>query len=188
MTAGHPQRRRIMLVAAAAAGAGAAWLWRSGGLPATYPRGSPQGVEIGALPAGKLLTLEWQNLPVWVLRRSPADLAALAAHEPALIDPASQQSVQPAACRNPHRSLRADIFVAVGLCTHQGCTPALAGDSGFLCPCHASRYDLAGRVFKGGPASANLVIPAYRFEADNRLLLGAEVRASQAPGAIAGPQ
>lgn len=76
--------------------------------------------------------------------------------------------------RNKHRSLRPEIFVGVGLCTHQGCTPALLGDNGFLCPCHASRYDLAGRVFKAGLATTNLVIPAYRFETDHRLLLGVD--------------
>ena len=120
------------------------------------------------------MTLEWQGLPVWLLRRSAAEIEALAAFEAALTDPDSRDSVQPSACRNRHRSLRPEIFVAIGLCTHQGCTPALTRAGGFLCPCHSSRYDLAGRVFKAGPAPANLVIPAYRYEAGERLLLGVD--------------
>lgn len=171
----NKQRRRIMLAAGASAVAGgAAMVLRPSGVIIPHPHGSPLQVELGDLPQGRLRTVEWQGKPVWVLRRSPADLAALAAQEPLLADPDSLQSLQPQACRNRHRSLRAEIFVAIGLCTHQGCTPALQGGSGFLCPCHASKYDLAGRVFKVGPASANLVIPAYRFESENSLLLGVD--------------
>jgi ubiquinol-cytochrome c reductase iron-sulfur subunit len=147
-------------------------LLRSG--QASYPQGSPLVVELADLPYGKLRTVAWKGLPVWVLRRTPAEVAALATHEAALLDPKSLASAQPPGCENHHRSLRPELFVAIGLCTHQGCTPALSGDSGFLCPCHASRYDLAGRVFRAGPATANLVIPAHRFEGENRLLLGAE--------------
>jgi ubiquinol-cytochrome c reductase iron-sulfur subunit len=116
------------------------------------------------------MTVEWQGKPVWVLRRSPAQLEALATRNELLADPESKESLQPAYTRNTHRSLRPETFVAIGLCTHQGCTPALNGDH-FLCPCHTSKYDLAGRVFKVGPALANLVIPAYRFEGE-KLILG----------------
>lgn len=115
-----------------------------------------------------------EGKPIWVLRRSAASITALAAHEAVLTAPDSQHSLQPAACRNRHRSLRPEIFVAIGLWTHQGCVPALRGDSGFLCPCHVSRYDIAGRVFKTGPATANLVIPAYHFKSDSRMLLGVD--------------
>ena len=168
------QRRRIMLAAGATAVvAGTALVLRPSGLM-SYPHGSPLAIEFGHLPQGKLLTVEWQGKPVWVLRRSAASITALAAHEAVLTDPDSQHSLQPAACRNRHRSLRPEIFVAIGLCTHQGCVPALRGDAGFLCPCHVSRFDLAGRVFKAGPASANLVVPAYHFESDSRLLLGVD--------------
>ena len=170
----HNQRRRIMLAAGTTAVvAGTALALFQSGLTA-YPQGSPLAIEIGHLPPGKLLTIEWQDKPVWVLRRSAASIAALGARETELIDPDSQHSGQPAACRNRHRSLRADVFVAIGLCTHQGCVPTLRGDAGFLCPCHVSRFDLAGRVFKAGPASANLVIPAYHFESDTRLLIGVD--------------
>jgi ubiquinol-cytochrome c reductase iron-sulfur subunit len=169
------QRRRIMLAAGASAVAGgAAMVLRPSGVIIPHPHGTPLLVELDDLPAGKLRTVEWQGKPVWVLRRSEADIAALAGHEALLADPDSQWSLQPSACRNRQRALRPEIFVAIGLCTHQGCTPALLGEGGFLCPCHASKYDLAGRVFKVGPATANLVIPAYRFESENALLLGVD--------------
>lgn len=169
------QRRRIVLAAGASAvAAGAVMVLRPSGVIIPHPHGSPLAVALDDLPAGKLRTVEWQGKPVWVLRRSAADIAALAAREALLADPDSLQSLQPPACRNRHRSLRPEIFVAVGLCTHQGCTPALLGSDGFLCPCHTSKYDLAGRVFKVGPATANLVIPAYRFDGDERLLIGVD--------------
>jgi ubiquinol-cytochrome c reductase iron-sulfur subunit len=118
--------------------------------------------------------MDWQNKPVWILRRTQAEVAALAQHDALLTDPQSAQSHQPPACRSTHRSLRADIFIAVGVCTHLGCTPALQPGIGFLCPCHASRYDLAGRVFNQGPAPANLTIPAYHFASETRLVIGAD--------------
>jgi ubiquinol-cytochrome c reductase iron-sulfur subunit len=99
-------------------------------------------------------------------------MATLERNEAELTDPHSEKSVQPPACRNSNRSIRPDVFVAIGLCTHQGCVPALQSGKGFVCPCHASRYDLAGRVFKSGPALANLVIPAYHFADENRLVVG----------------
>ena len=169
----NKQRRRIMLAAGASAVAGgAAMVLNPNSVIIAHPHGSPLAVELGDLPTGKLRTVEWQGKPVWILRRSAADISSLALQENLLADPDSLQSLQPPACRNRHRSLRPEILVAIGLCTHQGCTPALLGADGFLCPCHASKYDLAGRVFKVGPAMANLVIPAYRFDGNDRLLLG----------------
>lgn len=171
----NKQRRRIMLAAGASAVVGgAAMVLRPDGVVIPHPHGSPLTVELSNLPEGKLRTVEWQGQPVWILRRSAADIAALPAHEEGLADPESLQSLQPHACRNRHRSLRPGIFVAIGLCTHQGCSPALLGSEGFLCPCHTSKYDLAGRVFKVGPATANLVIPAYRFDGEDRLILGVD--------------
>jgi ubiquinol-cytochrome c reductase iron-sulfur subunit len=168
------QRRRVIWLAGAGAAAlGAAAVWRASNT-LSYPKGSPLAVDLTELPEGKLLTLVWQGKPVWVLRRSKTDIAALANQQAGLIDPDSLQSAQPVNCRNSHRSIVKDIFVALGICTHQGCTPVLQASVGFVCPCHASRYDLAGRVFKAGPAPANLVIPAYRFESENHLLLGVE--------------
>jgi len=168
------KRRGLLLGASAGAAATAIGLtnWWQTGQADGVPRGAPVAVDLQDLPTGKLLTLNWQDKPVWVLRRSPTELAALAGHEALLTDADSQHSVQPPACRNRHRSLKPDIFVAVGLCTHLGCTPQLRGADGFTCPCHASHYDLAGRVFRVGPAPANLVIPAYHFASDNRLMIG----------------
>lgn len=140
------------------------------------PSGEPMTVDVAALPPGKLLVLEWHGRTVWVLRRTAEELAALAERESELIDPASAHSLQPEGCRNRHRSLRPDVFVAIGQCTHQGCPPQLRTGLGahgeFLCPCHTSRYDLAGRVFRVGPAPANLVIPEYRLDGDHRVVIG----------------
>ncbi len=169
------QRRALMLAGLGAAAAATAatsvriWPW-TGAKP--YPEGDPLPVDLSALPEGQLLTLSWQDKPVWVLRRSAADLATLPQHEGELTDAQSKESVQPAACCNAHRALKPEIFVAVGLCTHQGCTPYLNPGKGFICPCHGSRYDLAGRVFDEGPAPANLLIPAYRFASAQQLIIG----------------
>ena len=140
------------------------------------PAGHPLPLDIGGLAPGRLLTVEWKGRAVWILRRSADEIAGLAGYESELSDPASEQSLQPESCRNPHRSQRPEIFVAIGQCTHQGCPPALrtvaGGRSEFLCPCHTSKFDLAGRVFRVGPAPANLVIPEYRFAGDGRLVIG----------------
>ena len=166
------QRRRIVLAAGASAVAGAtALVWKLRGGNASYPEGPELSLELGSLAQGKLLTVDWRGLPVWVLRRSQEQVAALSGHEEQLADPNSDLSQQPPSCRNSIRSQRAEFLVAIGLCTHQGCTPALVS-GGFLCPCHASKYDLAGRVFKAGPATANLVIPAHQFLSGNTLVLG----------------
>jgi ubiquinol-cytochrome c reductase iron-sulfur subunit len=164
-------RRGLLVAGLGAAAAGVVGVWRVG-TSGSYPQGAPLSVDLTTLAADQLRTVNWQNRPVWILRRSPAELDALAAHEALLRDAQSQHSVQPPDCSNQYRSLKPEIFVAMGVCTHQGCTPALQSGKGFLCPCHASRYDLAGRVFKEGPAPANLVIPAYHFAAESHLLLG----------------
>ena len=175
--AADPARRRLHLVVgicALGAGLGVARYLAEGPQP---PSGNPLPVDFGDLPAGRLRSVEWNGRTAWVLRRSPEEIAALADRESELIDPDSQHSLQPEGCRNRHRSLRPELFVAVGQCTHQGCPPQLRTESGvhgeFLCPCHASKYDLAGRVFRGGPAPANLVIPVYRLAGDSRVVIGA---------------
>jgi ubiquinol-cytochrome c reductase iron-sulfur subunit len=167
------QRRRIVIAAGACAvGGGTLFLTQQRNAAKDWPHGTPLGVDLSGISEGGLRTIEWQGKPVWVLRRSPTAIATLNDRKDELLsDPGSLQSTQPPACRNPLRSLRPDLFVAIGLCTHQGCAPALNGDH-FLCPCHTSKYDLAGRVFKVGPAQANLVIPAYRFDGENRLIIG----------------
>lgn len=140
------------------------------------PAGHPLPVDVGDLVPGKLRSVEWNGRTVWLLRRSADEIAALAGYEGELTDPDSAHSLQPEACRNPHRSLRPELFVAIGQCTHQGCPPVLRSGAGnrseFLCPCHTSKFDLAGRVFRMGPAPANLVIPEYRLEGDSRVVIG----------------
>ena len=171
-----PERRRLYVMGglcALGAGIGLAKYLTSQPQP---PAGNPVAVEFGDLPPGKLRTVDWNGRTVWILRRSADDIAALAGYESELTDPASAHSLQSAACRNPHRSLRPEVFVAIGQCTHQGCPPALRSGVGnrgeFLCPCHTSKFDLAGRVFRMGPAPANLVIPEYRLEGDSRVIIG----------------
>jgi ubiquinol-cytochrome c reductase iron-sulfur subunit len=145
--------------------------------------GAPVEVDIGGLAPGELRTVEWRGKPVWLLRRTDAMVRALQAADSHLADPLSRRSVQPPSCANATRSERPDLFVAIGVCTHLGCSPRLVLDDpalraelqapgGFLCPCHGSRFDLAGRVVKNVPAPTNLDIPDYRFTADTRLRIG----------------
>lgn len=172
----NPERRRLYLVAglcALGSGVGVAKYLANQPRP---PAGNPMPIDFADLPPGKLRSADWSGRTVWVLRRSGALVAALADHESDLTDPRSENSLQPEGCRNRHRSLRPDIFVAIGQCTHQGCPPQLREGLGahgeFLCPCHTSRFDLAGRVFRAGPATTNLVIPEYRFETESRVVIG----------------
>ena len=171
-----PQRRRRQLLAAVCAtSVTVPVVWYYAGRPQP-PEGNPTPLSIGDLPPGKLRGIDWQGRTVWVLRRTSEEVAMLAQNEADLIDPDSVRSLQPETCRNRHRSLRPEIFVAIGQCTHQGCPPNLRLGSGgrgdFLCPCHTSRYDLAGRVYREGPALANLVIPFYRVEGNERVVIG----------------
>lgn len=145
--------------------------------------GGPVEAVWGDLPVGTLRTVAWRGQPVWLLRRSAAMIASLDEPNPMLVDPESKRSEQPAACRNPTRSLSPELFVVVGICTHLGCTPGLkVGDTtfdaqnhvigGFLCPCHGSRFDLAGRVVRNVPAPTNLVVPPYVPQDGGRVLIG----------------
>jgi ubiquinol-cytochrome c reductase iron-sulfur subunit len=123
-------------------------------------------------------------MPVWVVRRTPEMLAALQGHDAELVDPGSLRDQQPADAKNPERSIKPDIFVAVGICTHLGCSPtavaagtdnpSLPGDwvGGYFCPCHGSTFDGAGRVFKDKPAPTNLEVPPYRFASATQLVIG----------------
>ena len=145
----------------------------------------PVDIELTGLRAGELRTVEWRGRPVFVFLRSPAMLEALTGHDELLADPASRRSAQPAFARNVHRSARPGIAVFEGLCTHLGCVPGfrpragspdlgISWPGGFFCPCHGSKFDLAGRVFKNMPAPTNLAVPPYRFTADAVLRIGVE--------------
>jgi ubiquinol-cytochrome c reductase iron-sulfur subunit len=145
--------------------------------------GAPVEVDLTKLAVGQMITPTWRRQVIYVVRRDQAMVDALAKHDDRLKDPKSDNSTQPTYARNEMRSRRADVLVLVGICTHLGCLPKQffdAGDpvlgadwpGGFRCPCHGSRFDLAGRVFNGSPASTNLVIPPYSFQDGNTLVVG----------------
>ena len=146
-------------------------------------RGGPVVADVSDLAPGQLRTVAWRGKPVWLMRRTEDMVRALQQPNPDLADPLSRQSEQPPACVNATRSERPDLFVAVGICTHLGCTPLLHlhnaalnaelhAPGGFLCPCHGSRFDLAGRVVRNVPAPTNLEIPEYRFKSASTLQIG----------------
>jgi ubiquinol-cytochrome c reductase iron-sulfur subunit len=145
--------------------------------------GAPVDVDIGKLEAGQKINVEWRGKVVWVINRTKDMLATLPKLDDKLADPKSQVDHQPPYATNEHRSIKPEIFVAVGICTHLGCSPTFRpevapGDlgpewlGGFFCPCHQSKFDLAGRVYKGVPAPTNLVIPPYKFLSDTRIVIG----------------
>lgn len=144
--------------------------------------GAPVEVDISDIAPGGMKRVKWQGKPVWVLRRGEQALNDLETLDADLRDPASEVEQQPPYAQNEYRSIKPEYLVVVGLCTHLGCSPNYfpAGEKGlgpdwkggFFCPCHGSRFDLAGRVFKGFPAPANLVVPPYKFISDSRILIG----------------
>ena len=148
--------------------------------------GAPVEVDIGALAPGEAVLVEWHGEPVWVVRRTREMLASLKISAEHVSDPNSNRPMQPESCRNDTRSIRPDILVVIGICTHLGCspTPKLKGGSvsdagsdwtgGFLCACHGSTFDLAGRVFKNKPAPDNLRVPPYRYLNDAKIVVGEE--------------
>lgn len=143
--------------------------------------GAPVDVDVSALSVGQMLTVEWRGKPVWVVRRSAESLAKIDAVATELRDPQSEKSIQPAFAQNAHRSLKPEYLVMVGVCTHLGCAPLYKPNAGtvtpdwqggFFCPCHGSRFDMSGRVFKSVPAPTNLEVPPYRFLSDNMIRIG----------------
>ena len=151
--------------------------------------GGPVEVDIGGLKPGEMKIEKWRGKPVWILRRSEESIADLSNMADILRDPDSDVEQQPAYAKNGHRSINPEYLVVVGLCTHLGCSPTyLAKDDenelgadwkgGFFCPCHGTRFDLAGRVFKGFPAPTNLVIPKYQFISESRILIGDDTEVS----------
>lgn len=147
--------------------------------------GAPVEVDISKLEEGQMLVAQWRGQPVWILRRSQAALQALEELQDKLRDPDSAVAQQPEYAQNPHRSIKPEYLVVVGLCTHLGCAPTFiplsAGQDmgpdwkgGFFCPCHGSRFDLAGRVYKAVPAPTNLVVPPHTYLTETRLLIGVD--------------
>lgn len=149
--------------------------------------GAPVEVDISKIEPGMLITIEWRSKPTWVLNRTAAMLATLPKMDARVADPHSDVPHQPPYCKNEARSIKPDMWVAIGICTHLGCVPTFRPDvapadlgpewlGGFLCPCHQSKYDLAGRVFKNVPAPTNLVIPPYRYESATRIRIGEDTK------------
>lgn len=148
--------------------------------------GAPVEVDISKIEPGMMITVEWRGKPVWIVHRTPEMLASLPKIDTELADPQSDAPMQPSYAKNEARSIKPDYLVLVGICTHLGCSPSqklAAGDAsglgsdwpgGFFCPCHGSKFDLAGRVFKGVPAPNNLEVPPYAFLSDTRLIVGSD--------------
>ncbi|TFW03081.1 ubiquinol-cytochrome c reductase iron-sulfur subunit [Oxalobacteraceae bacterium OM1] len=185
--------RRGLLVATCAAG-GVAGLATAGAFVSTFQpserakaAGAPVEVDIAGMQTGELRTVEWRGKPVWILKRSQDQVAELPKLDPLLADPKSERNADeltPEYARNEHRSIKPDVLVAVGICTHLGCSPtarfqtgpqpSLPDDwqGGFLCPCHGSTFDLAGRVYKNKPAPDNLQVPRHMYVGDSKLVIG----------------
>ena len=145
--------------------------------------GAPIEVDISKLEPGQKINIEWRGKVVWIINRTKEMLASLPKLDNKVADPNSDVKQQPDYARNETRSVKPEIFVAVGICTHLGCSPTfrpeiapsdLGADwlGGFFCPCHQSKFDLAGRVYKGVPAPTNLVIPPYKFASDTKIVIG----------------
>ncbi len=187
----NPGRRRLLTVAATAVGGiGVAYAlapfiqswWPSERAQAA---GAPVEVDISKLDEGARITVEWRGQPVWIVKRTPQMLAALPTLNDQLRDPDSNQSVQPPYAKNINRSMKPELLVMKGVCTHLGCSPTYRPDvappdlgpawkGGFFCPCHGSRFDLAGRVYQGVPAPLNMEVPPYQFITDTLVVVGAE--------------
>ena len=149
--------------------------------------GAAVEVDISALKPGEKLTVEWRGKPVWIIKRTPEQLESLKKTEGQLADPKSERNpsdLTPTYARNQGRSIKPEVFVGVGICSHLGCSPSdkfqtgaqpsLPDDwqGGFLCPCHGSTFDMAGRVFKNKPAPDNLEVPPHRYLSETRILIG----------------
>jgi ubiquinol-cytochrome c reductase iron-sulfur subunit len=181
--------RRTLVVATSlvggAATVGAAVPFVASMLPSERAKaaGAPVEVDVSRLAPGELGVYEWRGRPVWVIRRTPQMIESLKEVVPNLTDPKSQSSEQPQYAENEYRAAKPEIMVMEGVCTHLGCSPQLkpadakaemGGDwvGGFYCPCHGSKFDYAGRVFRGAPAPTNLVVPPYMFVSDTTLVIG----------------
>jgi ubiquinol-cytochrome c reductase iron-sulfur subunit len=181
--------RRNLIVATAAVGAAAsagaavpfAWSW----WPSERAKaaGAPVEADISRLAPGELSVVEWRGKPVWILRRSKEMLDAVKKAEDKVTDPKSEYDAQPDYAKNEYRSIKPEFLVLVGICSHLGCSPQSKGADakaemgqdwagGFLCPCHGSKFDLAGRVYKGAPAPTNLEVPPHSYLSDGSILIG----------------
>ena len=187
--------RRTLLLATSAAGGAAAVATAVPFVASLTPSerakaaGAPVEVDVSKLAPGEMMTVEWRGKPVWILRRTPEMLASLDKTDEKVTDPMSEEPQQPDYAANKHRSINPEYLVAVGICTHLGCSPTdkfkegaesgMGADwpGGFLCPCHGSLFDLAGRVYKSMPAPTNLEVPPHHYLADTTILGGEDGKA-----------
>lgn len=188
-----PRRRRFLLITTTGIGlvgtgfAAAPFVLSMTPSARARAAGAPVEVDISKLEPGQLLTVEWRGKPVWILRRTPEMLKSLSGLADKLADPHSEVSEQqPPYARNEHRSIKPEYLVLIGICTHLGCSPdkrleagAASGlgpdwPGGFFCPCHGSKFDLAGRVWKNVPAPTNLVVPPHTYVSNTRILIGVD--------------
>jgi ubiquinol-cytochrome c reductase iron-sulfur subunit len=181
-------RRNLIVATAAASGAAGvavaipfAWSW----WPSERAKaaGAPVEADISSLAPGELQVVEWRGKPVWIMRRTKEMLESVRKSDERVSDPKSDVPLQPDYAKNEYRSIKPEILVLVGICSHLGCSPqAKAMDAkaemgadwlgGFLCPCHGSKFDLAGRVYKGAPAPVNLDVPPHTYLSDSTILIG----------------
>ena len=192
MSDGINKSRRRFLVSAtsvvgAAGAAGAAIPFIGSWFPSARAKaaGAPVKVNISKIEPGQQIVAEWRGQPVFILRRTANMLSDLTKLAPALADPESKESKQPSYVHAEQRSIKPEILVVLGLCTHLGCSPSFRPDTaptdlgqewvgGYFCPCHGSRYDLAGRVYKAQPAPLNLPVPPYFYESDQVIVIGVD--------------
>ena len=184
-------RRRFLTVATSVVGGvgvvGAAVPFVASWNPSAKAKaaGADVEVDISAIEPGQLIRVMWRSKPVWIVRRTPEILAELGQHEDQLRDPNSENEQQPAFAQNQYRSMKEEYLILVGICTHLGCYPQHMKDGafeeyvegvpeGFFCPCHGSKFDMAGRVFQNVPAPLNLVVPPYQFVDDTTVIIGSE--------------
>lgn len=189
--ANNDKRRRLVIATGAAgaiAGVGAATPFVLSMTPSARARaaGAPVEVDIAKVERGMMITVEWRGKPVWILHRTRDMLEEIPKTDDRVADPNSKVPMQPDYAKNELRSIKPDYLVLVGICTHLGCSPTaklLPGEQsglgddwtgGFFCPCHGSKFDLAGRVYKGVPAPTNLQVPPHTYLSDSRLLIGAD--------------
>ncbi len=183
-------RRRFLITATSVAGGIASVAWATPFMMSMMPSerakaaGAPVEVDISKLEPGMLLLVEYRGKVVWVLNRTPEMLATLPKLNDKLSDPKSERDQQPEYAQNLTRSIKPEILVTSGVCTHLGCSPVFRKEiapedlgpdwlGGFFCPCHGSKFDLAGRVYKNVPAPTNLFVPPHTYLSENILLIGA---------------
>ena len=184
-------RRRFLVLTTAGAGgmaaAGVAAPFVASWFPSEKAKaaGAPVEIDVSKLEAGQILTAEWQGKPIWVVNRTDQQLKDLKGLNGVLTDPNSEVNHQPEDCKNETRSIKPNVLVAIGICTHLGCSPTYRPDiapadlgaewkGGFFCPCHGSKFDIAGRVYAGAPAPTNLVVPPHKYLSDTTILVGDE--------------